>query len=95
MSNTDWKAEMDDYIAELEDSNSDIKAELAVAKDALRWHKYPEEKPQDGKFLFRYLNKKGKKMIEDIVVFQIEDGYIPFSDSCAIYWLPIPPLEEK
>lgn len=69
--------------------------ELLKAKDALRWRKYPEEKPEDGRYMFKYLRKHGKKITEENVIFPVDDGYVPFKDSHAIYWLPIPPLEDK
>lgn len=69
--------------------------ELLKAKDALRWRKYPEEKPEDGRYMFKYLRKHGNKITEENVIFPVDDGYVPFKDSHAIYWLPIPPLEDK
>jgi len=84
----DERAETADYIEALE-------SKLHKAKDALRWRKYPGEVPEDGEYLFRYIRKNGKNITEEIVVFPIEDGYVPFKDSHAIYWLPIPPLGEK
>ena len=64
-------------------------------QDALRWRKYPEEKPEDGRYMFKYLRKHGNKITEENVVFPVDGGYVPFKDSHAIYWLPIPPLEDK
>ena len=84
----DERAETADYIEALE-------SKLHKAKDALRWRKYPEEKPEDGRYIFKYLRKHGNKITEENVVFPVDGGYVPFKDSHAIYWLPIPPLEDK
>ena len=69
--------------------------ELLKARDALRWRKYPEEKPEDGRYMFKYFRKHGNKITEENFVFPVDGGYVPFKDSHAIFWLPIPPMGEK
>lgn len=53
--------------------------ELLKARDALRWRKYPEEKPEEGQmFVALHAKKTCKNDIKG-----------------KFYWLPIPPMEEK
>ena len=69
-------------------------AELKAKVAEVRWRKYPEEKPlEKGKYLFRYENKKGRKIIEDFVVFDIiYPPHVPFENSLSIEWMPIPDI---
>ena len=69
--------------------------ELLKARDALRWRKYPEEKPKDN----------GDCLVTDylgdiaVLFYSTEDELWCSSRIVGVegivYWLPIPPLEEK
>jgi hypothetical protein len=65
-------------------------------EDALRWRKYPEEKPENDGSDYLVINYAGDIAI---LFYSTEHGLWCSANIMGvdgiIYWLPIPPLEEK
>ena len=75
--------------------------ELLKAKDALRWRKYPEEKPEEGQIFVALLAKETCLGIWKMgnpcktLGSTTERHFIINDIKGKFYWLPIPPLEEQ
>jgi hypothetical protein len=62
-------------------------------QDALRWRKYPEEKPAETMLVLILWEDEAEDLYPDVLCFRKSECFdIEYT---VRYWLPIPPLEEK